>query len=192
MRKILAIALLLACSLQTGPVSAGLYKCVDAKGRTSYQGEPCAGQAEKKSQVEVNTSTRLGPLKGTPVNRRFLALYNAFQIQKVVVDTCVSENSTFADQIAMAQKRYYEHRKENIDRGQAVFERGFTDFSSGQMRSAQREARAEKKIELRGMSRDAFDKLCRDQTDRLQRLVRGDFDKPSGYKQETAGGQQSN
>lgn len=188
----MTITLFLAFALQASPGWASLYKCVDAQGRTSYQGQPCEGQAGAKSQVEVDTRANAGPMKKTLANRRFLAQYNAYNLQKTVVDTCVGENSSFAEQISAAHERYYEHSREIIERGQEVFRRGFREFTSDEMRGAQREARAEKKIELRGLSRNAFDQLCREQADKFLRLVRGDFDKPSGYKKETAGGKSGN
>ena len=192
MQKILAISLFLALSMQVGSVQAALYKCIDSKGRTTYQGSPCAEKADIKSQVEVQKHSPGDPLEETPLNRRFLAQYTAYQMLKVVVEACVEENSPHARDLTAAHEEYYEFAKEDIERGKEIVSRGFKDFTSREMRAAQREARAEKRVELRSMTKVDFNYACSSQTDSFRRLASGKARKPAGYKKNVAGTGENN
>ncbi len=169
-----------------------MYKCIDAQGRTTYQGSPCAGQDKSNSQLQVKVSVTRAPLDGTPRNRLDLAQYTAYQAQKVVVEACINGNSPFADQISSAHDNYYEFARESIERGKEVLERGFKDFSSSEMRAVQREAREEQKIELRTMTQMDFNHACSEQVGKFRRMVSGNFNKPTGYQKNYAGVQKSN
>lgn len=192
MQRILALSLFLAFALQANSSWATMYKCVDVNGRTTYQGSPCAENASSTTQAKVIKPGPGAPLKGTPLNRRYLAQFTAYQTQKVVVEACVEENSPFAKALAAAHEHYYQYAREDIERGREVMERGFTDFPSSEMRIVQREAREEKRAELREMSKGDFDQVCSAQAGKFQRLVSGKIDKPAGYPKNVAGSKQSN
>lgn len=192
MRRVLALSLFLAFALQANSSWATMYKCVDSKGRTSYQASPCAETNSPTTKVEVIERVPGAPLKGTPLNRRYLAQYTAYQAQKVVVEACVDENSPYAEALVAAHEQYYQYAKQDIERGKEVLERGFRDFPSSEMRIVQREAREEKKIELRKMSKGDFNHVCSSQAGKFQRLVSGKFDKSAGYQKNAAGSKQGN
>lgn len=192
MRRVLTLSLFLTLALQASSSWATMYKCVDSQGRTTYQASPCAETNSPTTKVKVIERVPGAPLKGTPLNRRYLAQYTAYQTQKVVVEACVDENSPYAEALAAAHEQYYQYAKQDIERGKEVLERGFRDFPSSEMRIVQREAREEKKIELRKMSKGDFNQVCGSQAGKFQRLVSGKFDKPAGYRKNAAGSKQGN
>ena len=104
---------------------------------------------------------------------------------------------TFSDHLLpeallAAHEQYYQYAKQDIERGKEVLERGFMDFPSSEIRIVQREAREEKKIELRKMSKGDFNQVCGSQAGKFQRLVSGKFDKSAGYQKNAAGSKQGN
>ena len=111
MQRILALSLFLAIAFQANSSWATMYKCVDAKGRTTYQGSPCAEQAGSTAQVEVIDRLPGAPLKDTPLHRRYLAQFTAYQTEKVVVEACVNSNSHYSESLAAAFERYYQYAK---------------------------------------------------------------------------------
>jgi hypothetical protein len=192
MRKLLALSFFLAFALQANSSWASMYKCVDSKGRTSYQGSPCAEQADATSQVKVINKAPGAPVEGTPLNRRYLAQYTAYLAQQVLIEACVDENSPYADALAAAHQRYYEYAREDLERGREILERGFRDFSSSEMRIVQQEAREEKKVDLGKMSKGDLNQVCGAEAGKFQRLVSGKPDKPAGYQKNVAGNKKSN
>src|SRR5260370_7719080 len=52
-RRLLVLGSLTALSLGHSPADGEVFKCVDASGKTSYQGDPCQTAAEVPSKVQA-------------------------------------------------------------------------------------------------------------------------------------------
>ncbi len=181
MKKI--IALLAVTLMYTQTAWPGMYKCTDTNGKISYQQTPCAGETKSDSQIEVNTRTASRPFPHSGKNKNLLRYYTIHVNQKVIVDACVRRKSSYADDISQAHQRFFEIAEENIAKGQEIAETGLVGLPTSEIRSIQRKAHADKKIELRGMDKKKLDRLCSSHAGKLRRLASQVPNRSSGYEE---------
>ena len=183
MKTRITLPLLLLLLSASGPSWSGMYKCTDANGQVGYQQTPCPVEQSNSTEIEVNTKAPTKPFPQSRKNKKLLAYYTVFTNQKVIVDACVSKKSSYADEIAQAHQRYSEIAEENIALGREIFERGLVGLPASEMRSIQRKATAEKKVELRGLNKNKLNRLCSSHAGKLRRLAGQVSNRSSGYQE---------
>lgn len=179
----IALSLVASFLLVASPSWAGTYKCTDANGQIGYQQTPCAKTKSSTSQVEVKTRAPTRPFAQTKKNKKLLAYYTIYENQKVIVNACVNQKSSYAGDISQAHQRYSEIAEENITKGREIFERGLVGLPSSEMRSIQRKAKSEKNIELRALKKKKLDRLCSSHAGKLRRIAGQVTNRTVGYQE---------
>jgi hypothetical protein len=178
--KIIAALSFYLLLLSTGPGWAGMYKCTDNGGRVTFQQELCADEASSESQIDLKINTPKKPFPLTKQNKAYFHYYTIHENQKVIVDGCNYRNSPYADDISRAHRRFYEIGESKIEKGREIAETGLVGLPSSEIRNIQRKGNADKKIELRGMSMDELNRLCRSHARKLRNLAGQIPDRSSG------------
>lgn len=160
---------------------AKIYKCSTANGKTAFQATPC--KANQKSQEVKVRGTKLKPTRNvTEADLKMLNYYTAYIKVKPAIKACTRRKTPSASALQTAYANYQAVNIKNIKAGKVLFNQGFLDKSSSELKQqAKRVQRSQKDI-MERLDDAGLENLCKQQARQLEFATERVKNGTEGYK----------
>lgn len=161
--------------------SAALYKCISEDGKVSFQSLPCEGVVNETEKIKVDVVRPTKPYRLTKENTRKAMLATYDDSMRFTASECKRRGSSYASEALNASTRLYEIRKDEIDEGRKILQRGIGNISPSENQRLRAKGKREHIIKLSRMTKAELDSFCSVQSKRARLLAAGAKNRSSGY-----------
>jgi hypothetical protein len=163
--------ILVVLSIICADSHSSIYKCVNDAGAVSFQQMPCDDSSKTSEQLEIDSGIKGGPAVFNSKNEKLFKLAHYSRSIKFTALQCKQGNSSYTAEVKQAADRLYEIRKEEIEIGNKLSQRGFPNLSSSEISSLISEGKRKQIWKVSKMSRKELDRHCDTQARRARGIA---------------------